>query len=173
MAQKRGARRGGGGKRKNLTKSQQKFMAKKSTKKMSQKHGRIKKAGLAVKRLADELTRGEQLVDFSDDPRAIYGAREFHKNMLNGTLFSASSTSCAELSKIKAQGEGGRSSGCEWQRLRINSADDGRTMRVPDDRAREAIEQLRCDGRLRTPPTLPPTCTLRSAGTAGAWSDGA
>ena len=107
MVQKEGARMCGGGKRMNPTKSQQKLMAKKSAGKMSQEHGRIKKAGLAVKRLTGELTgRGEQLVDFSDDPRAIHGAKEFYKNMLNGTPFSASSTSCAELSKIEAQGKG-------------------------------------------------------------------
>ena len=148
MAQKRGARRGGSGKRKNITKSRQKFMAKKSTRKISRKFGRIRRADYAVKRLTDELTKGEQFVDFSDDSRAIYGSKEFHKNMLNGSLLGASSSTCAELSKIKAEGEGGRSSGCEWQRLRINSADDERTIRVLEDRAREAIAQLRRDGRL-------------------------
>ena len=75
--------------------------------------------------------------------------------MLNGSLLGASSATCAELSKIKAEGEGGRSSGCEWQRLRINSADDdGRTIRMLEDRACEAIAQLRRDGRLPDTPNF-------------------
>ena len=56
MAQKGGARRGGSGKRKNITKSRQRFMAKKSTRKISRKFGRIRRADYAVKRLTDELT---------------------------------------------------------------------------------------------------------------------
>ena len=74
--------------------------------------------------------------------------------MLNGSLFNASSTTCAELSKIKAKEEGGRSSGCEWQRLKINSANDERSARVLEDEAREAIEELRRNGRLSDTPTF-------------------
>ena len=154
MAQKRGPDKGGSGKKKDLTRSQQKFMAKKSTRKISQKFGRIRKAGFAIKKMTDKMTQGEQFVDFSDNSRAKYGAAEFHKNMLNGSLFNASSTTCAELSKIKAKEEGGRSSGCEWQRLKINSANDERSMRVLEDDARRAIEQLRRDGRLPDTPTF-------------------
>lgn len=154
MAQKWRPRRVGGGKKKDLTKSQRKFMGKKSTRKMSQKFGRIRKAGFAIKKMTDKMTEGEQFVDFSGDSRAKYGAKEFHKNMLNGTLLNASSTTCAELSKIKAKEEWGRSSGCEWQRLKINSANDERSMRVLENEAREAIERLRRDGRLPDTPNF-------------------
>ena len=74
--------------------------------------------------------------------------------MLNGALLSASSTSCAELSKIKAIEEGGRSSGCEWQRRKINSASDPRTARVLEEEARKAIRELKLSGRLPKTPNF-------------------
>ncbi len=61
--------------KKDLTKSQRKFMGKKSTRKMSQKFGQIRKAGFAIKKMTDKMTEGEQFVDFSGDSRAKYGAR--------------------------------------------------------------------------------------------------
>lgn len=148
MAQNGGRQKGGRAKSGGLTKSQNKLKGKKSSRKISKKLARTRRGGLAVKRMIDKMSEGEQFVDFSDDPRARYGAREFHKNMLNGALLNASSTSCAELSKIKAIEEGGRSSGCEWQRRKINSASDPRTMRVLEEEAREAIEELKRSGRL-------------------------
>lgn len=137
-------------KRAKPTKSQRKTAAKSSYKKMSRKHARLKKAQYAINGLVNEMKEGEQFVDVSDSPHAIYGHTEFHKNMLNGALFCASSTACAEMSKIKAlEGEGaGRSPGGEWQRQKINSADDERTMRVLESRARKAVAQLRRDNRL-------------------------
>ena len=142
--------RGGGGKGDKLTKSQKKVTERSSYKKMSRKMTRITKARFKVAKMVDEMSEGEQFVDFSNSPHAIYGPREFHKNMLNATLFGASSAACAELSKIRVlTGEGAsRSAGCEWQRQRINAADDGRTMRVLEASGREALAKLAADNRI-------------------------
>lgn len=142
--------RGSGGKGDRLTKSQKEVTKRESYKKMSRKMTRIRKAQFKVAKMVDEMSEGEQFVGFSNSPHAIYGPREFHKNMLNAALFGASSTACAELSKIRAlTGEGAsRSSGCEWQRQKINAADDERTMRVLEASGREAIEKLMADNRI-------------------------
>ena len=154
MAQNGGRRKGGRAKGAVLTDSQRKLKGKKSSTRISQKLARARRGGLVVKRMLDEMCKRKQFVDFSDDPRARYGAREFNKNMLNGALLNASSTSCAELSKIKAIEEGGKSSGCEWQRRKINSADNPCTMRVFEEEARRVIEQLERGGRLPDTPQL-------------------
>lgn len=142
--------RGSGRKGDRLTKSQKKVTKRGSYKRISRKMTRIRKAQFKVAKMVDEMSEGEQFVDFSNSPHAIYGPREFHKNMLNATLFGASSTACAELSKIRAlTGEGAsRSSGCEWQRQKINAADDGRTMRVLEASGREALAKLMADNRI-------------------------
>lgn len=125
-------------------------MASKTNQRRIQKLAQIKKSGYAIQRMIDVMMEGEQFVEFSDSPHAIYGAAEFHKNMINGSLFNAASSSCAELSKIRSILSGsGRSSGCEWQRQRINSAKDERTMFVLEEQGRKTIEELRRKGRFK------------------------
>ncbi len=141
--------RNGKRKKAGLTKSQQKITNRTSYKKQSQKIARVGKAQFAIKQMVDRMVEGEQFVDFSDSPHAIYGAGDFHRNMLSGALLNASSTTSAELSKIRVMTDGtGRSPGGEWQRLKINSAEDGRTMRVLEASARDAAEVLKHHSRL-------------------------
>ena len=150
MAQKRGPKPGRSRNKKQIRKSQQEWLGSNTNKRRTRKLAQIKKSGHAIHRMIDEMSKGEQFVEFSASPHAIYGAAEFHKNMINASLFNAASSSCAELSKIQALLDGsGRSSGCEWQRQRINSANDGRTMRVLEEQGLRTIEELRRKGRFK------------------------
>lgn len=132
-----------------LTKSQQKITNRTSYKKRSQKIARVAKAQFTIKKMVDHMSEGEQFVDFSDSPHAIYGSKDFHRNMLNGSLLNMSSTASAELSKIRVMTDGtGRVPGGEWQRQKINSAEDERTMDVLESEAHDTLDQLREHNRI-------------------------
>ena len=149
MAQKKGRSEAGANKKRDLSGRQRAFLGKKVNKTKTRKFTRIKKAEYALNKIVAVMSKGEQLVDFPKGKNRRYGPRQFHKNMLGGMLLNGSSTACAELSKIRAIADGTEATaGCEWQRLRLITAYDKRTVRVHRGTAHEAIDQLRRDNRL-------------------------